>query len=97
MSKVSRQKVPEGFRYIDRGGTDCWLHSSCEVWATRYEAIPGFRDYDVFYAYRAVERVPRGRMPWTVDNRSIGSKSEPFRTLAAAADAARAAAPAEVA
>lgn len=52
------------------GGTQRWQRNDKpEIFVSHYPACgsrPG-----VFYVYRAVERVPAGRKPWTVDNRRI--------------------------
>ena len=56
-----------------------WLHASGTRWVTGYEPI-GDRT-QTFRAYRAIEHVPKGRLPWTVDNRHIGGS---YRTLDAA-------------
>lgn len=85
LASVPSTECPQRFRYIDRGGHDCWLHDSGAMWIVRYEAVPGGREYDVFHAFRVVAKLPKGRDPWTVDNRRLSP--EPFRSLNAAAEA----------
>ena len=49
------------------------MHPAKPVWVVEYPATqikPRF-----WQAYRAVAPVPRGRMPWTVDNRRIGTEA----------------------
>lgn len=54
------------------GGLQRWVRSDKpEVFVSHYPAVgsrPG-----VFYVLRAVDRVPAGRAPWTVDNRRLCS------------------------
>lgn len=69
------------FKKIARFDGPVWLHKNKPVWIVKFDAI----DYQV---YRAVEGVPHGRAPWSVDNRRIGPKSG-FSTLAAAMEAAK--------
>lgn len=64
-----------------------WLHTSRPVWIRYYEPIEGAR-LGFYQAYRAVEHVPKGRDPWTVDNRRIGHVNYGFKTLEDAMDAA---------
>jgi hypothetical protein len=60
------------------------LHSRAPVWVVHY---PATRDHaEHWQGYRAIARVPAGRMPWTVDNRRISS--ETFASLDAALAAA---------
>ncbi len=55
------------------------LHRSKHVWIVRYA------DYErggtkFWQAYRAVDTVPKGRDPWTVNNKRIGT-DKGFKTL----------------
>jgi hypothetical protein len=47
------------------------LHKSAPAWVVNYPATLDRAEH--WQAYRAVAPVPAGRMPWTVDNRRIGS------------------------
>lgn len=50
---------------------DCWLHDTKPMWIVHYPAT-GVRA-EFWQAYRAVAKIPTGRMPWTVDNRRVGT------------------------
>ena len=63
----------------------CWLHETKPNWIIHYPATRATAAH--YQAYRAVERVPEGRKPWTVDNRRIGSP-DGFVTLDQAMQAA---------
>lgn len=47
------------------------LHTSKPQWVVHYPATEVRAEH--WQAYRAVQPVPAGRMPWTVDNRRIGT------------------------
>lgn len=49
-----------------------WEHDTAPVWIVKYDAIPDVRA-EHWKAYKAVERVPAGRAPYSVDNKVIGS------------------------
>lgn len=65
-------------RRID-GEMERWVHRDSNTWITRY---PHSADGELFIAYQAVAKVPRGRQPWTVDNRRL--TTIPSRTLSEA-------------
>lgn len=67
----------ESFAEVERSHGTAWLHMDAPVWVVKYDGVPGSQThrYDSWQAYRAVERVPAGRDPWTVDNRRIGPES----------------------
>jgi hypothetical protein len=67
-----------------------WQHNSKPVWVTFYPAVDGVRPAH-YIPYRAVQAVPAGRKPWTVDNRRIGS-DRGFSALEDALNAAEVAA-----
>lgn len=74
------------FRIVDEHpGGRAWLHVSGSKWIVKYDAIKGVRAA-VFCAYKSIEKLPAGRMPWTVDNRRIGGE---YRTITEAKDAIR--------
>lgn len=51
-----------------------------DVWVTHYPRM-GHRP-GCFYVYRAVQSVPAGRLPWTVDNRRQDKHlPQPFTSL----------------
>lgn len=63
------------------------MHNEKPVWIVFYEEVRGH--HSAFYqAYLAVQKVPHGRLPWTIDNRCIGNPWQGFKTLADAMDAA---------
>jgi len=50
------------------------------VWVTHYDGID--RDHPEHYAiYRALQEIPVGRMPWTVDNCRVGKANELSKAL----------------
>lgn len=59
-----------------------WVHKSLPVWVVLYEAMPG-RHKTHYRAYRCIDKVPKGRELWTVDNRSVGPQ-DGFQSLTAA-------------
>lgn len=71
-----------------RNHMDVWLRPDAPVWIVLFEAIPGYSTSEHYRAYRAVEKPKPGRMPWTVDNRSLNKDG--YATLAAAMAAAEA-------
>jgi hypothetical protein len=74
------------FQQVERlCGSMCWLHETKPVFVVEYSATNVRGRH--FQAYRAVEKVPKGRNPWTVDNRRIGNESG-FQTLEEAQTAA---------
>lgn len=68
--------------------TPAYLHNTKPVFVTHYEATDVRSEH--WQAYRAATTVPAGRMPWTVDNRRIGS-DRGFPSLDAALAAAESA------
>jgi hypothetical protein len=80
------QSTTGAFRQIERNGESIWMHTSLPVWIVRYDAIDGVRA-EFYKPYRAVAPVPKGRNPWTVDNRRIGTERG-FASLAEAVEAA---------
>jgi hypothetical protein len=77
------------FNKVERDCGFVWMHDSAPVWIVKYDAITtGPHRRAAFYqAYRAVQPVPKGRMPWSIDNRRIGTE-DGFATLTAAQQAA---------
>lgn len=64
------------FTEVQRPHGPAWLHNSGDKWIVHYNAVsPPF-----YQAYRAIDTVPKGRMPWTIDNRRIGTPHG-FKTL----------------
>lgn len=61
-----------------------WLHNSKPVWVRCFP--PTMKTQMHYRAYKAIERVPAGCDPWTVNNRRIGSDFG-FKTLEEAAQA----------
>jgi hypothetical protein len=73
------------FVEVDRNGQKVWLHKTRPVWIVYYEAIDGSQSfrYAFWQPYKAIAPVPRGRMPWTINNVKIG-KEGACRSLEAA-------------
>lgn len=63
------------FQTIKRNGQQVLLHNTRPLWVVQYECNDGA---NWFQAYRAVRPVPKGRAPWTVDNRRIGDIDRGF-------------------
>ena len=76
----------KNFRKATRPTGAFWQHISKPHWVVKYDALKDVRPA-VYYAFRAIVPVPKGRQAWTVDNRCIGSK-DGFKTLAEAMKAA---------
>lgn len=82
----------KGFRLVERSHGEAWLHETEPVWVVKYDGVPesNTHRYDSWQVYKAVERVPAGRDPWTVDNRRLGGESGwaiPEQAFRAARDA----------
>lgn len=78
-TKVFRDTDPEGI----------WLREDKPVWIVHYPAVKGIR-LAFYEAYRAIHPVPKGRDPWSIDNRRLSDGSG-FSTLQEAKAAASAA------
>lgn len=64
-----------------------YLHNAAPVFVVHYEATDVRTEH--WQGYRAVGKVPAGRMPWSVDNRRIGTERG-YPSLLAALSAAAA-------
>lgn len=83
LQKLSKPfaNAPADFQVVERETGLVLKHRTAHVWIGHYECTgmkPSF-----YCAYRAVAHVPKGRDPWTIDNRRIGSP-DGVRTLAEA-------------
>lgn len=74
--------------------TPVYVHTGAPVFVVHYDATDVRAEH--WQGYRAVVKVPAGRMPWTVDNRRIGGERG-FASLDAALEAAEAVAAPEAA
>lgn len=82
--------VHPDFSMVTRNIGIVWLHKSKPVWVVMYDGVPGSNTnrFDSWQAYRAVQKVPQGRQPWTVDNKRIGpddgypTEAEAFKAAA---------------
>jgi hypothetical protein len=78
----------EHFHTIEHLGCRVWLHHTAPVWVRE---ITG-QDIHIptrYMAYKAVERVPEGRKPWTVNNVRVSPVcTTPGPAINAAIDAA---------
>ncbi len=77
----------DSFKPVERDTGTVWMHKTKAVWIVFYEAVEGVR-LAYYQAYRAVNPVPTGRAPWSVDNRRIGPADHGFPSLEAAMEAA---------
>lgn len=68
------------FDIFERESGKVWLHKSKPVWIVFYDAIEGLR-LSRYEAYRSVNRVPKGREPWSVDNKALSPHKDGFRTI----------------
>ena len=59
------------FKKVTRPTGDALLHINAPVWVVQYEYDSRGSKVDTWKAYRTVAHLPRGRDPWTVDNRSL--------------------------
>lgn len=77
------------FNKVERFDGVVWVHESQPVWVVKYDAISkGPHRRAAFYqAYRACQSVPKGRAPWSVDNKRVGQEHG-FASLHAATSAA---------
>ena len=66
------------FKKIHHPHQSYWLHESKPVFISHYPATRARGEY--YQAYKAIQPVPAGRMPWTIDNRRIGGE-DGFLTL----------------
>lgn len=57
----------DNFSIHQRFDGPVWLHNCKPVWVSHFPAVEGF-SVERYHAYKAVTKVPVGRMPWTVDN-----------------------------
>lgn len=74
----------EQFKKVQRVDGEVFAHKSAPVWVVHYPATDARAEH--WNAYRAVAHLPRGRDPWTVDNRRL--EKDGYRTLKAALHAA---------
>lgn len=74
--KVIRPTDPDGV----------WLNKTKPAWIVFYSAIEGVRA-SYYQAYRAVRPAPKGRAPWSIDNRLVGHPDYGYPTLEAAMQA----------
>lgn len=74
------------FKKVNRPIGACLLHVSRPVWIVKYDAIKNLRAA-FWQVYRTTVPVPKGRAPWSIDNRRIGTERG-YPTLAAAMRAA---------
>lgn len=72
------------FTKVQRPTDDVMLHMDAPVYVVHYPATYARAEH--WQAYRAVAHLPRGRFPWTVDNRKLSQDG--FPTLEAALQAA---------
>ena len=62
-----------GWQNTNRKTGEVLLHTEKPVWVVHYEATN--RHGEHWQAYRAVLPVPKGREPWSNDNRRIGPET----------------------
>ena len=84
-------KIPENWHRFQRTEYDeILVHNTKLVWIVYREKIDNTRPAH-YCAYRNVAHIPKGRHPWSVDNRRIHKENKGFKTLAEAIKAAEAA------
>lgn len=81
MKKLSKPfaSAPGDFQIFNRPTGLVLIHRTAHVWIVHYE-VTGNMKPSFYCAYRAAAHVPKGRDPWAVDNKRIGSQ-EGVRTL----------------
>jgi hypothetical protein len=64
--------ITDHFHLVEHTGPwdMAYLHRTKHTFVIQYEKDDGMR----YQAYRAVAKVPKGRLPWTVDNRRISGR-----------------------
>lgn len=83
-SRGKGDKMSTTFKKARLHGSSYFINSSLKTWVVRYPKIEGH--HGLFYvAYRIKAKLPKGRMPWTVDNERIGRASNLRAALALAA------------
>ena len=83
--KIFQFPQVDGFHVAeDAGGTPALIRNDRKAWVRHYPLAPRGK----WQAYRLAEGLPAERMPWTVNNKRIGSESG-FLTFGAALDAAK--------
>jgi hypothetical protein len=71
------------FKEVQRFDGLTWVRDCGTVFIVHYEEVLGHHS-EMFIVYRAIERVPAGRNPWSVNNVRCGT----YGTLQAAKTAA---------
>ena len=73
--------APGGFDRVERsmGSGYAFLHKSAPVWIVEYSVTPR-EGVSSWGAYVAIVKVPKGRMPWTVDNKRVCELTTDFGT-----------------
>lgn len=69
------------FHLVDRGCGTVLVHDTLPAWIVHYPAIANVRR-EFYQAYKSCAHIPKGRDPWTVDNKAIGNREHGFLTLA---------------
>ena len=78
----------EHFHIIEHLGCRTWLHRTAPVWVREYVGQDIYQPTR-YMAYKAIERVPEGRKPWTVNNVRVSSvHNTPGPAINAAIEAA---------
>lgn len=68
------------FHTVSRGCDTILVHDIIPAWIVHYPAINNVRR--AFYqSYRSCAHIPKGREPWTVDNKALGNREYGFLTL----------------
>jgi hypothetical protein len=84
----------DGFTAVVRDGAHVWIHESRQIWVVGYKPVRDASEIDsardgLFFVFKATHKVPKNREPWSINNRSVGDKTRPFRALDDAIEAAR--------
>jgi hypothetical protein len=89
LASGSNQSCAPEFELVKRPHGDCVRMTGQPIWIVYYGPVDGYRT-ERWYAFKSVERIPKGRDPWTVDNRRL-CKGGGFLTFRDAVAACRAA------
>ena len=67
------------WKVVERPHGACWLHVDMPVWIVHYPNSPKGSHYQVYKPRDYVMPIPKGRDPWTVDNRCL--RESGYKTL----------------
>lgn len=65
--------TPENYTLVERPHGSCLLHNTKPVWIVEYSATQIRPRH--WQTYKAMHKVPKGRDPWTINNRRVGPEN----------------------